>query len=140
VSSDEEWQGLKHVLHDPRDLEVPLFQSVERRYEHRAQLDATLAPLLRTQDAEELASRLQSAGVPASPLWDAAALVQNEHLAARDFFVERELPGLGSRRGVGLPWRPAAGGPLPLGPTPLVGQHNEEFGIDAITPTRRLPG
>ena len=54
------------------------------------------------------------------PVLDAVALVADEQLAARGFFVAVEHPTWGTRRLVGVPWRPYGGPPLPLRPPPLL--------------------
>jgi crotonobetainyl-CoA:carnitine CoA-transferase CaiB-like acyl-CoA transferase len=54
------------------------------------------------------------------PVLDAAALVADEQLAARGFFVAVEHPEWGTRRLVGLPWRPHGAAALPLRPPPVL--------------------
>lgn len=54
------------------------------------------------------------------PVLDAVALVADEQLSSRGFFVEVAHPEWGSRRLVGLPWRPHGEPALPLRPPPLL--------------------
>jgi crotonobetainyl-CoA:carnitine CoA-transferase CaiB-like acyl-CoA transferase len=126
VDGDAEWLALKRVLGEPPELSAPGFGSASARYDSRRELDAALAALTAVHDREELFRRLQAGGVHACPLWDPLSLIADQHLAARGFFYPLQHPDWGERRLVGLPWRLAGQGPLPIGVTATLGQHNAE--------------
>ncbi|EHI13383.1 L-carnitine dehydratase/bile acid-inducible protein F [Mycolicibacterium thermoresistibile ATCC 19527] len=84
-----------------------------------ADLPAQIASL----PAQDAAAKLTSAGVRAAVVRSATELVGDPHLAARGFFPEIAHPDPQLRTGrlVGLPWRFAGAGPVPLSPPPALG-------------------
>lgn len=91
--------------------------------------DADLAALADGAAAEDVADQLRSAGVLAAVVRSAGELVADEHLTARGFFPEvtHPDPDLGTVRLVGLPWRFADEGPVPLAPPPALGNANPSY-------------
>ncbi|OBH62503.1 carnitine dehydratase [Mycobacterium sp. E2479] len=85
-----------------------------------------LAALIAAASAEDVAARLSAAGVRAQPVRRAEELVTDEHLRARGFFPEitHPDPEIGTARLVGLPWRFAGLGAIPLAPPPALGNAN----------------
>jgi crotonobetainyl-CoA:carnitine CoA-transferase CaiB-like acyl-CoA transferase len=127
VNDGAGWQRLKGVFGQPAELEAPAFTTQADRYEARTSLDAVLEQLCARFETNELFELLRLAGVAACPVWDAAALVADRHLADREFFVEVSHEEWGVRRMVGLPWRIAGGGPFPIKATARLGEHNAEL-------------
>jgi len=86
----------------------------------------SLAALIAAAPADDAATRLGAAGVPAAAVQSADDLVRDPHLAARGFFPEitHPDPDIGSARLVGLPWRFAGNGPVVLAPPPALGNAN----------------
>ncbi|WP_231967326.1 CoA transferase [Mycobacterium sp. E136] len=85
--------------------------------------DGELAERIGSSQAEDAAAELAGVGVGAAVVRSADELVVDPHLAAREFFPEiaHPDPELGTGRLVGLPWRFAGEGPVPLGPPPALG-------------------
>jgi crotonobetainyl-CoA:carnitine CoA-transferase CaiB-like acyl-CoA transferase len=125
VQDDSEWQALLDALERPRSLCDPAWSSATARWEARRAIGAVLEAITRERDAEELFHRLQRGGVRACPVWAGADLVHDEHLAARNFFPEIDPPepDLRPARLVGLAWRFAGGGAIPLRPPPRLGSY-----------------
>jgi crotonobetainyl-CoA:carnitine CoA-transferase CaiB-like acyl-CoA transferase len=73
-----------------------------------------------TWSAAELSSALRAVGLAAEEVLAATRLVEVPQLVERDFFTQVEHPVWGRRRIVGLPWRPAGGPPVALGPAPTL--------------------
>jgi crotonobetainyl-CoA:carnitine CoA-transferase CaiB-like acyl-CoA transferase len=88
-----------------------------------AGVDAELTAQIGSSRAEVVAAKLAAAGVRAAVVRGADELVGDAHLAARGFFPEIAHPDPDLRTGrlVGLPWRFAGAGPLPLRPPPALG-------------------
>ncbi|WP_166641491.1 CoA transferase [Amycolatopsis sp. SID8362] len=87
--------------------------------------DAALAAWTRTQDAGELAARLQAAGVAAAVVATGRDLVQDEHLAERGFYVRLDHPIAGAVLHEGIVARLTATPGALTSPAPLLGQHTE---------------
>jgi len=123
VQSDSEWRALVDELGRPAALCEPTWHAQSARWQAREALDARLEPLIGTHDADALFQRLQAAGVRACPVWSGADLIAEPHLRARGFFPEIDHPDpeLGRKRIVGLGWRFAGEGPIPLAPPPRLG-------------------
>jgi crotonobetainyl-CoA:carnitine CoA-transferase CaiB-like acyl-CoA transferase len=126
VESDREWQSLVAALGRPAALGEPAWEAQMARWEARETIDERLESLIRAHDADALFRRLQDAGVRACPVWSGADLIGDPHLAARGFFPEIDHPDpeLGRKRIVGLGWRFAGDGPIPLAPPPRLGDAN----------------
>lgn len=89
-----------------------------------------LETLIAAAPANTVAERLSAAGLCAAPVQYAEDLVADAHLAARGFFPEIAHPDadIGAARLVGLPWRFAGHGPVPLAPPPALGNANAHQG------------
>ncbi len=69
--------------------------------------------------------RLQRAGVAAFPPMPNFMLDADPHLAARNYWVEKEHPEVGVRRHAGIPWRMSETPCEVWRAAPTVGQDNE---------------
>lgn len=87
--------------------------------------DAALAAWTRGQDAEDLAARLQAAGVAAAVVATGRDLVEDEHLAERGFYQRLDHPIAGAVLHEGIVARLTATPGALTSPAPLLGQHTE---------------
>lgn len=120
VQSDDEWGRLVAAL----ELSVPArWESARVRWAERADLDDVVARTVADRDPDELRSVLRAASIRAAEVLDGATLVVDPHLRARGFFPAIEHPdaALPDARVVGLGWRFAGEGPIPLAPPPALG-------------------
>ncbi|MCB2061654.1 MAG: CoA transferase [Novosphingobium sp.] len=95
--------------------------------------EAAIAAFTRPYEKAELAGRLQAAGMEAFPVMDALELLDDRHLAEREFFLETEA---GDRVCL-LPGTPLVADPpmaLPAKRAPRPGEHSREVraGIGAL--------
>ena len=125
VSSDQEWAALDEVMGNPDWFEDEKFADQKSRRENQDALDELISAWTSQRDHIEAMRELQTAGVPAGAVFDAAELTADEHLQARDFFWEIDHPDVGPKIYAGQPFK-MSGTPLNLrGPAPCLGQHNE---------------
>ena len=125
VSSDREWAGLGRAMNNPEWFENERFADQKSRWENQDELDRLISAWTEQQDHIEVMALLQSTGVPAGAVLNAAELTANEHLHARNFFWEIDHPEVGPKIYAGQPFR-MSGTPLNLRePAPCLGQHNE---------------
>jgi crotonobetainyl-CoA:carnitine CoA-transferase CaiB-like acyl-CoA transferase len=123
IRNDRDWSALTAVLGGPEWS--ALGASAQSRHAHAAALRAHIADWTRLRPADEIVSQLQAAGVPAGEVMTETRLLQDKHLAARDWFKERSHPSVGTHRYPGHPWR-ASGFELAFGrPLPGFGEDNE---------------
>ena len=84
-----------------------------------------LAEWTRSLDAGDLVERLQALGIAAGEVLSETRVLDDPHLAARNWWQERSHPAVGTHRYPGLPWR-AEGVSTCFGrPLPGFGEDNE---------------
>jgi len=125
VETDAQWRALCVVLALPELAEDPRYATLAARREHRAALDALLAATTREWDARALMEACQAAGVPCGVVQDAADLLEDPQLRARDFVVSVEHPRLGRIAMADVPLRLSDGGLEPPRCAAMLGEHNE---------------
>lgn len=126
VETEEQWAGLcKATGFDGWAADPQLGDAAGRRAA-ADRLEAELGEWAAVRPAAESADLLLAEGVPAAPARDPRFLLENPQLAARDHFVEFDLPWAGRVPLPQLPVRPAAGGWLARRRPPTLGEHNDE--------------
>jgi benzylsuccinate CoA-transferase BbsF subunit len=123
VLDDAGWSGLCRLAGLPGHMAI--WGRAERRAAHDA-LDGLLSAWTADLDARATAARLQAVGVAAAPVCDAADVMDDPHLRARDAFVEVHHPEAGTHPWPRLPARLSASPAHYRRPAPLLGQHNHE--------------
>ena len=125
VQSDVEWEALVEELGRPASLGDPAWSKASERWAARRTIETALDAITRGLEADPLFHRLQRAGVRACPVWTGAELIQDPHLAVRGFFpeIDHPDPDLRDARLVGLAWRFAGEGAIPLRPPPRLGEY-----------------
>ena len=149
--TDEAWRALVAVLDPVADLVQPVTEPVEvtaaldggphrgdlatdpaltsvaARLERRQWLDDQIAAQTTTWDGDELAERLQEAGVPAYPVLTMGDMELDPQLVARGQYWSTTHPVIGECTW-DAPGFQLQGTPLyPRNPAPLLGQHNEDI-------------
>ena len=119
------WEKLADAVGDPR-LAAEALRDPDYRNEHPEQVDPVLEEFAQSFDRWALTEFLQTRGVPAAPWSTAADVADNEHLRAREFFVDFEQPPFGRLRNAG-PMFLAPSAPLQIRrPAPRIGEHQDE--------------
>jgi crotonobetainyl-CoA:carnitine CoA-transferase CaiB-like acyl-CoA transferase len=93
VFTDMKWRGLKKALRNPQWAENVKYDTVSGRIENRNELDRRISAWAKRHSAADVLSRLQSNGVAAGIVQDAADLAGDTQLEARGFFINK--PELG---------------------------------------------
>ncbi|MDT5137184.1 MAG: itaconate CoA-transferase [Mycobacterium sp.] len=94
VQNEREWRRLcDEVLATPRLCDDPRFVTNPDRVTHRDELEAIIHAALATMTADELAHRLEGAGVANARMNDVEALWSHPVLAGRDRWREVRTPG-----------------------------------------------
>ena len=119
------WEKLADAVGDPR-LAGESLRDPDYRNEHPEQVDPILEEFASTFDRWPLTEFLQTRGVPAAPWSTVADVANNEHLRAREFFIDFDQPPFGRLRNAG-PMFLAPSAPLRIRrPAPRVGEHQGE--------------
>jgi len=105
----------------------PMFEGPSsNRQTYRELLDAYISELTSRLTVSEAYHEGQRRHIAFTPVNTAAAVADDPHLAARDYFVTVEHPQAGTLRYPGAPYRHSATPWRIARPAPRVGEHNEE--------------
>ncbi len=109
VGNEPEWHRLCDVLDAPALADDPRYAASDDRRQHVEALDADLARLTRTHDAEDLAHRLRLAGVPATKSATAIDVIGDQQLWDRELYRFVSDHREGQRPILGPSWRMTRG-------------------------------
>jgi len=127
IDGDAEWKRLIELMENPAWASDPRFADAEARLGNSSALDDLVGAWTRDHDRDEVACKLQRAGLKAGPVLNPADLLEDPHLKARGFFqmIDREVVGRRPYPGLGVRFSKT---PLKNRmPAPVLGQHNEEI-------------
>jgi crotonobetainyl-CoA:carnitine CoA-transferase CaiB-like acyl-CoA transferase len=130
VQDDEDWERLRHVMGEPPAFAAASLDTVEGRLARRPEIEATIEAWTRRYPPEEVAARLQEAGVSAGPVVTIEDLLEDPVLHDRGFFLTQDHPEVGRRTLAGLGWDMPAMRDLPVRHAPLLGEHNWEIFVE----------
>jgi len=136
VTREAQWPALCAAMGQPALAADPRFADHAARKAHEDELDALIGAWAAGQDPWEATARLQAAGVAAFPSVNLKELVEDPHLAARDFFTRIPHPEVGVRLCPGTPWRFRHRPWAVPDRAPLLGEHTDAvlggvLGLDA---------
>ncbi|GAA1637964.1 CaiB/BaiF CoA transferase family protein [Georgenia ruanii] len=106
------------------DLGEERYLSLAYRQEHFSHIQTIMESFFLMQDSATVYREAQERGLPLGPVLAPEQLLEDEHLAARGFFVPVELPGGGEARFPGSPYKFSYGTGQP-GRPPRLGEHTE---------------
>jgi len=118
-------QELAVAFELPELMDHELFLNNTERFKRWPEFEALLRPFLDTHTAREIVEAGQSLRQPMALAPTIPALLADEHLAARDFWVELDHPSAGRLRYPGPGWRSSLSSSPPTR-APLLGEHNVE--------------
>jgi crotonobetainyl-CoA:carnitine CoA-transferase CaiB-like acyl-CoA transferase len=107
VANNDEWHRLCEVLDATAMAADPRYGTTNERHRHAEALDADVAQLTRRHDAEQLAHRLRTAGVPASKSATAGEVIGDQRLWDRELYCFVSDHREGQRPVLGPSWRMA---------------------------------
>lgn len=111
------------------------FATHEARGQHQEEIDELVAGWTSTFERQDLVDLLAESGVPASPIYTAADILNDRHIRAREMIVEPDDPAMGAIPMQGIVPRLSRTPGRVQHPGPLLGEHTaailEEVGIDA---------
>ncbi|MGH2599567.1 MAG: CaiB/BaiF CoA transferase family protein [Dehalococcoidia bacterium] len=119
-------QELAVVIERPELIDHELFVNHAERYRRWREFEELLRPYLESHEPHEIVEAGQAMRQPFAPAPTIAELLDDPHLAAREFFVAIEHPKAGRLRYPGALWR-MSGTPGTSGRAPLLGEHNAEL-------------
>jgi benzylsuccinate CoA-transferase BbsF subunit len=126
-ADDAEWGRLARAMGKPELAEDPRFKTVQARKANEDELEAIVTEWTLPQRFDDVARKLQAAGVAAAPCADNKYLCDEEdHIKQRNYWVELKHPEVGVKRHSGIPWRMSGTPTAVKAPAPCLGQHTDE--------------
>ena len=129
VFSDEEWRSLCRVMGDPAWAAQSRFAGLAERLQHREDLDRHLETWTRRLAPEDVAARLQAAGVAASLVANGADLDRDPQLRARGYWTRLPTKQEDGRTDVvldGPPFKLSRTPGYVAAPGPLLGEQTDD--------------
>jgi crotonobetainyl-CoA:carnitine CoA-transferase CaiB-like acyl-CoA transferase len=125
---DADWAALVEAIGAPDWARVAALATATGRSEQIDAVEAGLREWTSGQSRDEVAVRLQAAGVPAGPMITAMESIDNEHYLARGFRVEIDQPGVVGDKIVldGPGFYGSRMPPARITAAPKVGEHTRE--------------
>ncbi len=125
IDNDTDWQAFCGVLGNPTWCRDERYRDQMRRYENREELNQRVGEWAATLTPAEVTEQLQAVDVSASQVYDAQMLYEDEHLQARNFYVNLDHPVVGNKPVVPMPWHIEPGPSEHFWPAPTFGQHTD---------------
>ena len=124
--SDKQFRTLCDVLERPDVASDPAFATNAQRVGVRPRLLERLGAILRTHRKDELAAKLEAAGLPYAPIMRPEQLLDDPHLRQSGGLVPMDTDDGGTTDVVLLPLLIGGRRPGVRSPLPRVGEHTEE--------------
>jgi crotonobetainyl-CoA:carnitine CoA-transferase CaiB-like acyl-CoA transferase len=105
VYTDRHWESFFRIIGKPEQVHDHRFRDAAARSRYYAEAYTLIAEVLATRTTAEWLDILQEADIPAVPMHDLDALIDDPHLAAVGFFQTIDHPTEGRIRLVGIPSR-----------------------------------
>ncbi len=141
VGDDAEWAALCREMGEPELSRDPRFATQLGRREHHDELDVMISSWTRGLDRFHVMERLQAAGVPAGPVYDARDSNLDPNHWERGFLEKvtfEEERQVGTRVIMGRPWRLSKTPISVRGPSPMLGHDNRNVleGLLGVSSTK----
>jgi benzylsuccinate CoA-transferase BbsF subunit/naphthyl-2-methylsuccinate CoA transferase subunit len=102
------------------------FTTLAARKQNEDELEALIQKWTSAHTVEEVVATLQKANVAVGAVADSRCLSTDANLTARDFWVYKEHPEVGTMQHAGIPWK-MSGTPTEVkSAAPTLGQHTDE--------------
>jgi crotonobetainyl-CoA:carnitine CoA-transferase CaiB-like acyl-CoA transferase len=127
VYTDRQWESFFRLIGKAEQFHGdPRFTTAAARARHFAEAYTLLAEILATRTTAEWTVALQQADIPATPMHDLDALIDDPHLAAVGFLQKLDHPTEGRIRLVGIPSRWSRSRPAIRRHPPGLGENSVE--------------
>jgi crotonobetainyl-CoA:carnitine CoA-transferase CaiB-like acyl-CoA transferase len=138
--TDKHWNALKALLEHPEWMEEEMFKTPLGRFMHADLIRSLLEGWLIEHGRDEIYKNGQALHLPVFPVQNLTEVMATQHFRDREFFVAREVPGVGPVLLPGPPFKMSLTPWSLRRPAPRLGQHNAEVygkvGLAAAEMTR----
>ena len=123
---DDHWHRLTKAMGTPELTIDPRFADNKARSAHMAETDAIVAAWTRARTTAEVVAELRALRVPCAPVRGLIEVMNDPHMHERGMLHWIDHPDLGRIVVPGSPLRFHDSKPLPIVPSPRLGQHNDD--------------
>jgi formyl-CoA transferase/CoA:oxalate CoA-transferase len=127
VGSEAIWARFVLAVGAPHLAEDPRFATNPDRVRHRELLLPLLEPIFGTKTTLEWSRILETAGVPAGPIYLLSDLFDDPQVRHRDMVVEMAHPKAGQIKQTGVPVKLSETPGRLVSPPPLLGEHTDRI-------------
>lgn len=128
IANDKIWNRFVNVVNLSNMDELRQFATNPQRVKNHHRLKLLIEAWTITRHVEDLVNLLNTAGVPAAPIYSIKDVVEDPHIVIdRQMLMEETHPQLGKVTLLGNPIKMSATQPKPRGPAPQLGQHTLEI-------------
>ena len=126
VVTEGHWKNLLRAMGREELADDPRFRTNADRIQHMDETDAVVTEWTQTLPKMEVFARLKAGRVPCAPVRTAPEVMADRHMHERGMLADIEHPELGPITVPTSPLRLHGLAKAPAGPSPTVGQHNDE--------------
>jgi formyl-CoA transferase len=127
TGNDRQYYSLCKAIGRPDLAEEPRFRFNQDRVANREELEAILAEIFITREADDWSQALLRAGVPSGPVNGLPEVFEDPQVLARQMLIELDHPTLGPLKQVGFPYKLSATPAEPRRHPPLLGEHSDDI-------------
>jgi formyl-CoA transferase len=132
VPDDGQWRRLCMAMGREDLAEDPRTADGTARGAHADLIRDAVEEWLADRTRAEAVALLEAHGVPSGPVYTAADVFEDPHVAARGMLVTVDDPVAGPRRYARSPLHLSAAPEIPAGPAPALGQHTRPILVDVL--------
>jgi crotonobetainyl-CoA:carnitine CoA-transferase CaiB-like acyl-CoA transferase len=132
VGSERLWSAFCKAIERGDLQKHPDYSTNGDRIRNRSRLEPLLEAEFRKRPSGEWIERLQTAGIPVSPVRDFQDVVNHPQSTEREMFPTIEHPAAGAHRATGTPVKLSETPGTPGAPAPLLGQHTRRVLKDLV--------
>jgi len=125
-ADDAEWGRLANAMQQPELANDARFKTLAARKQNEDELEAIIMKWTSTRQVEDVVEMLSKANVAVAAVADSRYLSDDANLKARNYFVYKEHPEVGTRQHCGIPWRMSGTPNEVRAAAPQLGQHTDE--------------
>jgi benzylsuccinate CoA-transferase BbsF subunit len=123
VANDGQWENLCRIMEQPDLIDDARFQTLLARKKNEEELNKIVSSWTSSRDPEEVMQFLQSKGIPAGIVENAADIYNDPQLRERGMFWPMEHPEMGMFTHLGQSFEMSKTPGKAYRPSPLVGEH-----------------
>jgi crotonobetainyl-CoA:carnitine CoA-transferase CaiB-like acyl-CoA transferase len=126
TANNKLWELVCEIIGYPELASMEKYNEPNKRVEHHAEIKPLINAWARKQTLREGVAAMVKAGVPCGPVYNIAEMMADEHVNAREMFVDVDHPKVGKTKICGTLFKLSSSQAKIRRPAPVLGEHNYE--------------